>query len=141
MVIPSLRRCHRTQGTVQLPADDRKRPAALALGTGRSSDTAVGKYEVRRATERPINKVFDVEDDDDDDYVDYDDGREDNVAHGHQLTKAGENFVLDSVIQDEVFTRQKFVSKDVDLKFSNNPSSICRRMALKLAVEDDDVEE
>lgn len=49
--------------------------------------------------------------------------------------------MLDTVIREEVFTRQKFVNKDVDLKFSNNPDSICRRMALKLAVEDSDVEE
>ena len=81
------------------------------------------------------------DDDDEDDYLDYDEGEDENVAHGHQLTKAGENFVLDTVIRDEVFTRQKFVNKDVDLKFSNNPNSICRRMAKKLAVEDDDVED
>ena len=33
------------------------------------------------------------------------------------------------------------MNKDVDLKFSNNPNSICRRMTKKLAVEDDDVED
>jgi hypothetical protein len=48
---------------------------------------------------------------------------------------------LDTVIRDEVFTRQKFVNKDVDLKFSNNLNSICRRMSKKLEVEDDDVED
>ena len=33
------------------------------------------------------------------------------------------------------------MNKDVDLKFSNNSDSICRRMALKLAVDNSDVEE
>jgi hypothetical protein len=103
-------------------AEDRKRPAAR-------------RDKARRANEGPTNKVFDVEDDDDDD-----DERE-NVAHGHQLTRVGENFVLDTVIRDEVFTGQKFADFDVDLKFSNNPESICRRMAQKLAVEDDEVED
>ena len=127
--------------------DDRKRPAALTLQTGTSSDKVAGKYEVTRPTKRGLDNVLDVEDndndddDDEDDYLDYDEGEDENVAHGHQLTKAGENFVLDTVIRDEVFTRQKFVNKDVDLKFSNNPNSICRRMAKKLAVEDDDVED
>ena len=70
--------------------------------------------KARRATEGPTNKVFDVEDDDDDD-------ERDNVAHGHQLTRVGENFLLDTVIRDEVFSGQKFADFDVDLKFSNNP--------------------
>jgi hypothetical protein len=131
----------------KLPAHDQKRPAASTLLTGTSYGKVAGKYEVTRPTKRGLDNVLDVEDndndddDDEDDYLDYDEGEDDNVAHGHQLTKAGENFVLDTVIRDEVFTRQKFVNKDVDLKFSNNPNSICRRMAKKLGVEDDDVED
>ena len=109
-------------------ADDRKRPAALA------PDTMARRDKVRRATGGPTNKVFDVEDDDDDD-------EQDNIAHGHQLTRVGENFVLDTVIRDEIFTGQKFADFNVELKFSNNPESICRRMAQKLAIEDNEVED
>ena len=79
--------------------------------------------------------MFDVVDDDDDD------NEHDNITHGHQLTRAGENFVLDTVIREDIFAGQKFADFDVDLKFSNNPESICRRMARKLAVEDDEVED
>ena len=58
-----------------------------------------------------------VDDDDDDDYdYDYDDGGKQNkkevkedFAHGRQLTKLGQNWMLDNLIKDEVFSRQNLL--------------------------------
>jgi hypothetical protein len=90
-----------------------------------------------------------VDDDDDDDYdYDDDDGGKQNkkevkedFAHGHQLTKLGQNWMLDNLIKDEVFSRQKFAALDRDLMFSNQPNSICQFMAKKLEIKDDEVEQ
>ena len=88
------------------------------------------------ATKKPIRTVlFDELDDHEDD------NEQRSIAHGNQVTKAGHSFVFDTVIREVVFTKTKFANLDVDLKFSNVPNSICRTMATRLKIADNDVED
>jgi hypothetical protein len=79
-------------------------------------------------TKRPHKRVFDDEEDDD-------------ITHGNQVTKFTETFRLHNVIKESIFTHQKFANFDVDLKFSNKPDSICQRMAKRLGIDDDELED
>jgi hypothetical protein len=49
-------------------------------------------------------------------------------------------FMLDKCMKENVFPRQKFATLNGDLLFSNNQQSICRVMATKLKIKEDDVE-
>jgi hypothetical protein len=88
-------------------------------------------------TKRPHNDDDDNDDDDDDDDVDVDV----DVDHGNRVTKFTKAFRLHTVIKEHIFTRQKFVILDSDLKFSNKPESVCQRMASKLGIDDDEIED
>ena len=63
----------------------------------------------------------------------------DHVSHGHQLLKAGREFVLDAIIKEEVYPRTKFPDT-AGLSFSNDVESICQFMAKKLKIADNNVE-
>ena len=62
-----------------------------------------------------------------------------HVSHGHQLKRAGRQFVLDAIIKEEVYPRAKFPDTAA-LAFSNDKESICQFMAEKLKIADDNVE-
>ena len=62
-----------------------------------------------------------------------------HVSHGHQLKRAGRQFVLDAIIKEEVYPRAKFPD-NAALAFSNDKESICQFMAEKLKIADDHVE-
>ena len=66
---------------------------------------------------------------------DEDENKKEEVAHGHQLAKLGQNWMLDNLIKDKVYTRQTFAELDCNLlMFSNKPYSICQFMATKLEI-------
>ena len=96
--------------------DERKRPA---------SDDKRGKKE------------FDAVEDDDDDSSAYDD----DIAHGNQITEFGKTFKVDAVVKEFIFPNVKFAVKNSTLTFSNSEGSVCRQMAEKLKIADDEVED
>ena len=63
-----------------------------------------------------------------------------NVQYGKRLTKVGRDWLLEKCVKEDVFPKQKFANLDVDLNFSNNCNSICRFMAEKMKVNEEDVE-
>ena len=101
--------------------DDRKRQA---------TSSQYNKSKKARHAQQLLDK--DVQGDDDD---------EDDVAHGNQITKVGESFLMDTTIREAIYSSQKFVQLETDLKFSNNESSICRRMINKLKIKEDEEED
>ena len=67
-------------------------------------------------------------------------GREEQVHYGTRLTNVGRDWLLEKCVKEHVFPKQKFAKLIGDLDFSNNPNSICRFMAEKMKVKDEDVE-
>ena len=57
-----------------------------------------------------------------------------------RLTNAGRDWLLEKCVKDNVFPKIKFASLTGDLDFSNNPKSICRFMADKMKVGEEDIE-
>ena len=66
--------------------------------------------------------------------------REEEVQYGTRLTNVGRDWLLEKCVKEHVFPKQKFANLIGDLDFSNNPNSICRFMAGKMKVKDEDVE-
>ena len=63
------------------------------------------------------------------------------VQYGtNRVTSAGADWLLEKCVKEEVFPKIKFAKLIGDLDFSNNPRSICRFMAQKMNVSDEDVE-
>jgi hypothetical protein len=63
------------------------------------------------------------------------------VQYGtNRVTSAGTNWLLEKCVKEDVFPKIKFAKLNGDLDFSNNPRSICRFMAQKMNVSDEDVE-
>jgi hypothetical protein len=48
--------------------------------------------------------------------------------------------LLEKCVKEHVFPKIKFATLHGDLDFSNNPNSICRFMAEKMRVQEEDVE-
>ena len=63
-----------------------------------------------------------------------------NVQYGKRLTKVGRDWLLEKCVKEDVFPKQKFANLDADLNFCNNCNSICRFMAEKMKVNEEDVE-
>ena len=105
--------------------DERKRPAFDDERKRPASD------------DKRAKKVFNAVEDDDDDSSAYDD----DIAHGNQITEFGKTFKVDAVVKEFIFPNVKFAVKDLTLKFSNSEGSVCRQMAEKLKIADDEVED
>ena len=115
----------------------KSKPAAVGYewkDSGESPATTARREKAWRANQTPQAPVFEVNDDDES-YKDED------VAHGSQFTEFGQTFHLDAAVKDFIFPSVKFANKDVDLKFSNQQHSICRVLAEKLQIPDDEVED
>jgi hypothetical protein len=57
-----------------------------------------------------------------------------------RLTNVGRDWLLEKCVKEEVFPKTKFANLTGDLDFSNNPNSICRFMAEKMKVREEEVE-
>ena len=117
--------------------DERKRPAF----DDEQRRPAYNDERKRPASDdKRAKKVFDaVEDDDDDD--DDSSAYDDDIAHGNQITEFGKTFKVDAVVKEFIFPNVKFAVKNATLKFSNAEGSVCRQMAEKLKIPDDEVED
>ena len=67
-------------------------------------------------------------------------GREEVQYGANRLTNVGRNWLLEKCVKEHVFPKIKFATLHGDLDFSNNPNSICRFMAEKMKVQEEDVE-
>ena len=67
-------------------------------------------------------------------------GREEIQYGTNRLTNLGRDWLLEKCVKENVFPKIKFATLNGDLDFSNNPNSICRFMAEKMKVQDEDVE-
>ena len=70
-----------------------------------------------------------------------DDNEHADITHGNQVSKFGEQFHLHTIIREDIFIGQKFADFDIDLSFSNLPTSICQRMAKKLGIDDNEIKD
>jgi hypothetical protein len=70
-----------------------------------------------------------------------DDNEHADITHGNQVSKFGEQFHLHTIIREDIFIGQKFADFDIDLSFSNLPTSICQRIAKKLGIDDNEIED
>jgi hypothetical protein len=123
----------------------RQRREQLAMATNRA----------RTATNNYMRRLFAANTGDDDNGdPDYDPLEEEpgpvpvpaprsprQVQYGtNRVTSAGTDWMLEKCVKDDVFPKIKFAKLIGDLDFSNNPRSICRFMAQKMNVSDEDVE-
>ena len=97
-----------TEGDRKLPANDGRRRRADSRLLGELDPTRA------RRDKKSCPKVFDVEDDDE--QVD--------ITHDNQVSKFGEQFHVHTIIREDIFVGQKFADFDIDLSFSNLPTSI-----------------
>jgi hypothetical protein len=67
-------------------------------------------------------KVFDVDND----------VKQVDITHGNQVSRFGEHFQFHTIIREDIFIGQKVADFDINLSFSNLPTSICRRIAKSL---------
>jgi hypothetical protein len=117
--------------------DERKRPA---FDDERKRPAYDDERKRPASDDKRAKKVFDaVEDDDDDD--DDSSAYDDDIAHGNQITEFGKTFKVDAVVKEFIFPNVKFAVKNATLKFSNAEGSVCRQMAEKLKIPDDEVED
>jgi hypothetical protein len=85
-----------------------------------------------RRDKKSCPKVFDVEDDDE----------EVDITHGNQVSKFGEQFHLHTIIREDIFIGQKFADFDINLSFSNLPTSIYQRMlGKKVGIGDNEIDD
>lgn len=120
----------------KLPASKTARPTAAAGRPhleGESPATTARRDKAWRATKKAFPKVFEIVVDDDD--------KDESIAHGTQVTKFGKEFAIDAVIKTKIFPMLKFAEFNHDLAFSNQPDSICRIVAAKLSIDEDEVED
>jgi hypothetical protein len=113
------------EGDRKLPADDGQQCRAISGLPGELDPTGAHRDE------RSFPKVFNVEDDDE--QVD--------ITRGNQVSKFGEQFHLHTIIREGIFIGQKFADFNINISFSNLLRSICRRMAKKLGIDDDEIED
>ncbi len=109
----------------KLPADDGRKRCADSGLPGESDPTRA------RRDKKSCPMEFDVEDDDEQVYI----------THGKQVSQFGEQFHLHTIIREDLSIGQKFADFDIDLTFSNLPTSICQRMAKKLGIDDNEIED
>jgi hypothetical protein len=67
-------------------------------------------------------------------------GQEEVQYSANRLIHVGRNWLLEKCVKENVFPKIKFSTLHGDLDFSNNPNSICRFMAEKMKVQEEDVE-
>jgi hypothetical protein len=60
---------------------------------------------------------------------------------GQKLNKMSVRYQHDKCVKEHLFPKLKFISSKSDLQFSNNPNSICRYMAERLMIQDQDIEQ
>ena len=58
----------------------------------------------------------------------------------NKLINVGRDFMLDKCVKGDVFPNMKFPNVDHHLAFSNDPNLICRFMAAKMEVREENVE-
>jgi len=62
------------------------------------------------------------------------------MHHGQKLTKMSVRYQHDKCVKEHLFPKVKFIASPSDLHFSNNQNSICRFMAERLMIEEDNIE-
>ena len=63
------------------------------------------------------------------------------VQYGrNRLTAVGRDWLLEKCVKENLFPRIKFADLDFELAFSNEPESVCRFMAEKMNVQEENVE-
>ena len=67
-------------------------------------------------------------------------GQEEVQYGANRLTNVGRNWLLKKYVKEHVFPKINFAFLHGDLDFSSNPNSICRFMAEKMKVQEEDVE-
>ena len=130
-----------------------------AAGTGANAARMMRRLFSHTADTGTDNPSFDEDDDNDDDddddeepYVDEEpaaayvppvaagQGQEQVQYATNRLTAVGRDWLLEKCVKENVFPKIKFANLDVELAFSNDPESICRFMAEKMKVQDENVE-
>ena len=66
---------------------------------------------------------------------------QETVQYGrNRLTAAGRDWLLEKCVKENLWPRIKFAELDFELAFSNEPESVCRFMAEKMNVQEENVE-
>ena len=145
------------------PARRIRQRLAAASNVSRSAAGARTGTNAARMMRRLFANTADTEtdsiDDDNDDDGDYEEPYEDEpvadnapaadgqtlapeqVQYGtNRLTNVGRDWLLEKCVKEDVFPKIKFANLDIELAFSNDPLSICRFMAGKMNVQEENVE-